>query len=323
MRAAAIEPATMVVDAARFATMVGVPEPELPAPCRAVLDGGMLRGERLTGPAREAELLRALRASEDQALVAAGPHRAGDWERGWHENLREFRAGDGSLQALMPKYNRHHVLRFAGEYLRVADPAFEYTFYTALRHACFGRWFRGLERVVEFGCGTGTSLALLADTFPALELWGLDWAPSSQQILAQLGQRLGREVHGRRFDMFAPDATFRLAPGTGVLTSAAMEQLGGDHGRFVDHLLAQQPAVCLHIEPIVELYESNTLFDEVASRYHHHRNYLTGFLPRLHELAAQGRIELLHAHRTGFGSFHHEGYSIVCWRPRIGGEPRP
>lgn len=316
MRAEVIEPATRVVDAACFAAMVGVPAADLADSCRAALAAHDLRGTVLAGAAREAELLRALRASEATDLASSGPHRAADWERGWSENLREFAHDDGSLATLMPKYNRHQVLRLGGDYLRVAEPTFEYSVYTALRHHCFQRWFRGVDRVAEFGCGTGTSLVLLAQLFPDLELWGLDWAESSQQILRQLGERTGRPLHGRRFDMFAPDASFVLPPGTGVLTSAAMEQLGPSHAPFVDYLLAQQPAICVHIEPILELYGTDTLFDEVARRYHQRRNYLTGFLPRLHELAARGDVELLAARRTGFGSFHHEGYSVVVWRPR-------
>jgi len=318
MRTRVIEPTTLVVDAARLAAMLGVAPDQLSDSCRAALAGADLRGELLTGAAREAELLRALRACENPELSCSGPHRAADWERGWNENLRALQAEAGSFASLMPKYNRHQVLRLQGDYLRVDDPAFEYAVYTALRHHCFGRWFRGLERVVEFGCGTGTSLVLLAELFPDLELWGLDWATSSQQILEQLGARTGRTIHGRRFDMFAPDPTFELPPGTGVLTSAAMEQLGPAHAPFVDYLLAQRPAICVHLEPIVELYETDTLFDEVAHRYHRRRNYLTGFLPRLHELAALGRIELLAERRTGFGSFHHEGYTIVVWRPLDG-----
>ena len=156
---------------------------------------------------------------------------------------------------------------------------------------------------------------LLAEILPHLELCGCDWAPSSQAILEQISVRALRSIAARRFDMFHPDHELRLGAGTGVLTSAAMEQLGEDHGAFVDYLLAQEPQVCVHIEPIYELYDANLVFDEVARRYHRHRNYLRGFLPRLRELAAIGRIELLAEHRTCFGSFHHEGYSLVVWRP--------
>lgn len=307
--------APTTVDVARFASMIGVAEDALTPGCRSALDASALQVDVLRGPDRERELLRALRAADDPSLPRSGPHRAADWERGWRENLDAFEAAAGAVATLRPKYNRHHVLRLQGDYVRTADPGAEYAVYTALRHHVFTRWFRGLDGVAEFGCGTGTSLLLLAELFPQLTLWGLDWATSSQGILARLAERTGRPLHARRFDFFAPDASFFLPPGTGVLTSAALEQVGPRHEAFVDWLLSRRPAICVHIEPIVELYGDDTLFDEVARRYHRRRGYLEGFLPRLQQLAAERRIELLEVRRTGFGSFHHEGYSLVVWRP--------
>jgi SAM-dependent methyltransferase len=217
---------------------------------------------------------------------------------------------------LVPKYNHHRVLRWRGDYVRVDDPGFEYAAYTALRHFYFRRWFADQRRVVEFGCGTGTSLMLHAQTYPHLQLLGLDWAESSQRILAQLAARSGCAIEGRRFDMFEPGGELPLGEGTGVLTSAALEQIGDRHGPLLDRLLAGRPSVCVHIEPLLELYDEQSLFDDVARRYHLRRNYLRGFLPRLQELERQGRIEILELRRTGLGSFFHEGYGVVVWRPR-------
>lgn len=304
-----------VLDADALAAMVGTNASELPAECRATLDAASLGYEILTGGEREEQLLRALRGSEASELRPSGPHRAGDWERGWKENLTAFENGGGEPSALVPRYNRHQVLRLRGDYVRVADGGFEYSVYTALRQFLFRRWFGDVKRVVEFGCGTGTSLVLLGDLFPRLQLCGLDWAESSQQILAKLATKLGRAIEGKRCDMFAP-GDVELGAGTGVFTSAALEQLGERWEPMLELLLARAPSLCLHVEPIYELYGEDTLFDDVARRYHRHRNYLRGFLPRLQQLEREGRVEILDLRRAGFGSFFHEGYSIVVWRPR-------
>jgi SAM-dependent methyltransferase len=297
-----------------LADMVGADVAELPPACVAALGASELGYDVLHGVEREQQLLRALRGAEAADLRVAGPHRADDWERGWNENLREFDAGGGDRAALVPKYNRHRVLRLHGDYVRAADGGFEYAVYTALRHWYFAKYFAGLDRVVELGCGTGTSLLLLAETFPRLELLGLDWAESSQRILARLAARTGAAISGRRFDMFAPTADLPLGAGTGVLTSAALEQIGDRHGPLLDVLLAGAPSVCVHIEPLAELY-GESLFDEVARRYHVARNYLSGFVTRLRALEADGRVEILELRRTGLGSFFHEGYGVVAWRP--------
>lgn len=314
MTATAIDSTSQVLGVNVFAAMVGVQPHDLPAECTAALAPDRLGYEVLTGAAREAQLLRALRGSEATHLTVSGPHRADDWERGWNQNLREFAAAAGDPAMLVPKYNHHLVLRLRGDYVRVADPRFEYAVYTALRHFLFAKWFVDLDRVVEYGCGTGTSLMLLAQQLPHLSLCGLDWAPSSQQILARLGTSLGRTIDAARFDMFAPTPV-ELGPRCGVFTSAALEQIGERHDALLEHWLQGEPAIGVHLEPVFELYDENVLFDDVARRYHTRRNYLRGFLPKLRELAAAGRIEILAEHRTGLGSFFHEGYSVVVWRP--------
>jgi SAM-dependent methyltransferase len=324
MTAALAEPSEGLVQTLhpeQLAAMVGADPQDLPPACRAALAAADLHYDVLGPRDREAHLLMALQAGEAAGLRAAGPHRADDWERGWNENLREFTSTGGALRTLVPKYNHHRVLRLCGDYVQVADPGFEYAVYTAMRQWYFRRWFAGVGRVVELGCGTGTSLALLAEVFPQLELWGLDWAPSSQRILQQLSQTIARPIEARRFDMFAPDQLDSVR-GAGVLTSAALEQIGDRHGPLLDRLLAAEPAICVHLEPLLELYDEHSLFDEVARRYHLRRNYLRGFLPRLQQLAAEGRIELLELRRTGLGSFHHEGYGVVVWRPSRRGAAR-
>ena len=304
-----------VLDGQRFAAMVGARANALPAACVETLAAANLGYEILLGSEREEQLLRALHGSEAGDLLVSGPHRADDWERGWNENLREFEAADGEPLMLVPKYNGHRVLRLAGDYVRVDHPGFEYAVYTALRHWYFRRYFTDVQRVVELGCGTGTSLMLLAGIFPRLHLCGLDWAESSQRILQQLAQRSGRAITGKHFDMFAPNDALELGRGTGVLTSAALEQIGDRYEPLLERLLAGNPAICVHIEPLRELYDEGSLFDDVARRYHHRRNYLRGFLPRLQQLEREGRIEILEQRRTGLGSFFHEGYGVVVWRP--------
>ncbi|MBT3552210.1 MAG: hypothetical protein HN485_13820, partial [Rhodospirillaceae bacterium] len=105
-----------------------------------------------------------------------------------------------------------------------------------------------------------------------------------------------------------------VAPGAGIMTLHAMEQLGSDFEPFLDYLIGLKPAVALHLEPIAELYDADNPFDAAALAYHAKRGYLTGFLNALQARAATGEIEILKIHRTGFGSTFHEAYSIVVWR---------
>jgi hypothetical protein len=81
-------------------------------------------------------------------------------------------------------------------------------------------------------------------------------------------------------------------------------------------LLARKPAICVNMEPMLELYDENNPVDALAIRFHRKRGYLEGFLPALRRLAEAGRIEIVEVKRFKFGSLYHECYSYVAWRTR-------
>ncbi len=100
-----------------------------------------------------------------------------------------------------------------------------------------------------------------------------------------------------------------------VLSVHALEQLSGNWGPLLDKLLEVKPKLCLHLEPILELYDESILFDFLAAKYHRRRNYLHGWLSRLRELEAAGRVQITEERRLGFGDRYHEAYSVLAWRP--------
>ena len=97
--------------------------------------------------------------------------------------------------------------------------------------------------------------------------------------------------------------------------SSALEQLGKNHTKFVDYVLAKKPDLCVNVECIDEYYDEDCLFDYLALTYHRSRNYLDGFLPHLRELEKEKKIEIIATKRLGFGSLYHEMFSYVIWKP--------
>ena len=73
--------------------------------------------------------------------------------------------------------------------------------------------------------------------------------------------------------------------------------------------------LCVHIEPIVELYDECNPLDFLAGVYHRKRGYLEGFLPHLQALERKKKIELLEVTKATFGGIHHMAYSVIVWRP--------
>ena len=274
---------------------------------------------RIPTPQETAEIRqRVIGALANPKLDRAGAERLARWESGWQEILDRVQHEGYAPDLLTPQYFQHDILRFRGQYIVAETSDFEYRLYEILRHVLFSHHLTGVSRVVEFGCGTGINLLLLGKLFPELVMTGCDWAQPSQQIVKSIADATGRDMTGVRFDMFSMQGRndVEIDSQTAVLTMHALEQLGGDFRPFLDYVRDVKPALCFHMEPISELYDSGVPFDEVALSYHIKRNYLTGFLTYLRELESSGKIDILEVRRLGFGSLHQEAYSLAVWRPR-------
>jgi cyclopropane fatty-acyl-phospholipid synthase-like methyltransferase len=298
-----------------FAHLFGTTPDSLPARTRAAIDAHDFCMTPLAGAELAAEHER-VRAALDGPLPVSGPQRHAAWEAGWGDILARY-AASRDLADLEPHYFRKpsRVMRVGGRYVRPRDPRFEASFVDVLQTWLAARWLFDANTIYEFGCGPGHNVAAFARLLPGRPIVGLDWATPSQQLLRLVAEATGHPISGRRIDMFAPDPELLLQPGSAVVTIGAMEQLGERHDAFLAFLLRQPAAICVHVEPLHELYDPNDPFDDVARRYAERRGYLRGYLPRLRSLAREGRIELLEVRRH-LGSEFHDGWGSLVWRPR-------
>lgn len=297
-----------------FADMFGTSLERISAETRKIISEHDFTHRVLVAEERKAKLQEAT-AELERPLRVAGRHRIGDWEDGWAENLSDFVEQGFDLGTLMPKFMQPgRAMRLEGQYIVPTDLRFEINLVSVLRHWLFGEWFKPVDNVYEFGCGTAHNLVALAQQFPEKQLHGLDWARSSQEIISKIVEHFGYNISGGRFDLLTPDSSYRLEPDSGVFTTGTLEQLGSSFEPFLQYLLDSSPAVCVHLETIYELYDQDDPFDLVAARYLEKRGYLNGFLTRLRELEGQGIVEILEARKT-FGSSYHDSYGLVVWRP--------
>jgi hypothetical protein len=192
----------------------------------------------------------------------------------------------------------------------------EFNVFTLLTLVLFKKYLRDKTHLFEFGCGPGHNLHLMARLFPQKRIMGLDWSSSAVKLVNLIGKKHDLKITGRRFDMFKPDYGVEIPRGSAVLTIGCLEQLGARTGAFLRFVRRKKPALCLHIEPIVELYDEDVLLDYLAIRYQTARKYLQGFLPALRRLHARGEIRLKKVHRVPFGGLFYEGWSLIMWKPR-------
>jgi len=254
----------------------------------------------------------------DKPLRMVGADDPAVWEHGWAELADQLASQKITTHTLRPQYYHGEVpCRLFGGLVEQVTPDFEYWVGLCVRLATFAEFLQGQRHIVEFGCGTGINLLLLAQLMPGTRLMGCDWAAPSQRILAQIARETGEAVDGHRFNMLT--ATGECGPigaDTAVLTVHALEQLGAAWQPFLDFLMARRPALCVHVEPLVELYETTPL-DDLARRYHRKRGYLDGFVPAIQALAARGLAEILTLRRTAFSGLYQEAYSVLVWQLRV------
>lgn len=299
-----------------FRELLGIGDGHWPETCEAFVNSGDFDYDMPDANTRDSIILSILKHLDSDRPTRVGEQRADIWESCWAENLRRFVGANHDPDKLLPDFIRAgQPVRLRQQYVIPRTPGFEAAFLKVCRAYLFDRFFQETSSVYEFGCGSGFNLVALAKQFPGKQLFGLDWSKSSNETVNLLRSNLGIDITGRSFDFFSPDPSLKLNQGSGVLTMCALEQVGPRHETFINFVLQRKPQICVHMEPLLDLYDEDNLVDYLAIRYHKKREYLSGLLPYLKNLALSGKIEILETRRMLFGSLYHEGYSFVAWRP--------
>lgn len=304
-----------------FAVLFGTKTSDFPKDCVRLIRENDFSYRELRRSERDNVILMVLKGVVSPDLTVAGDEGArARWEKGWSENLRSLTSVDFDPSSLVPKYIRpSQAVRLNQNYVMPRDAQFEFNWYRVFTRWLFGKYFRSVDTVYEFGCGSGINVATLAQMFPEKKIVGLDWTLASKKIIGKLAKVHGWDVEGRVFDFFRPDRSLELGENSGVLTIGALEQTGRRYESFLNYLLKASPAICVNIEPICEWYDENNIVDYLAIMFHRRRGYWENFPNRLNELESEGKIVTLKTKRSYFGSLFIEGYSQSIWRPTGGG----
>ena len=270
---------------------------------------------RVSAQDRDKILLKIIKTLLDPQVIKSGKHRQEQWEKGWAENLKAYNKQDE--ESIIPRYfGKYDVVRWRQEFLNPITTHFEYNMLKVLQYWLFDKYLRFANSIYEFGCGTGHNLLRVREINPKAKIWGLDWASSSQEIIKKISsEKADSRLNALNFDFFNPDKNFKLNERSAIFTMAALEQIEDNFQPFIDFLLENKPEICLHIEPIAELLDSDNLVDYLSILYFKKRNYLSGYLSKLKELEEAGKIKIHKAQRTFIGSLYIEGYSVIAWSP--------
>lgn len=306
-----------VVTLQGFANSFGTTVDDFPPDCRELIASTDFRFRILEGEERDQVILDVLKGIESDNQKIGGEKRREAWEKGWSENYHNFCEKGYDLNELIPRFIRlNQVIRLNRQYVMPSNPNFELDYFSVFRLWLFRKYLTDMDAVYEFGCGTGFNLVALAQLYPEKRLYGFDFVPSSRDVVNKIGEVYGWNIRGRLFDMTTPDESVEIAPNSAVLTFGSIEQLAGKFEAFLQFLLKRSPALCISLEPTIELYDEDDLLDYLAVKFHNKRGYTKNYLSRLRELENEGKIEILKTNRLFFGSLYMEGYSYMVWRPK-------
>lgn len=308
--------AMMEVTLEDFADSFGVTVDDVPERCRERIALGHFRYRKVEGQERDRIILEVLKKIATDRQVVGATDRKDVWNAGWEENYEAFVQSGHDLAKLVPRFVRPgQPIRWQQGYIIPENQWFERDFFAVLREWLFETYCADADAIYEFGCGTGMNLAAFAQRYPDKEYHGFDFVPPAQKMVDAMAQAYGWRMQGHLFDMTAPDAHIEFKGNSRLLTFGALEQLAGKIETFFEFVLERSPGLCVHVEPVVDLYDEDNLIDFLAASFHRKRGYTANLLSYLQDLESRGKIELLKVKRSFFGSLFMEGYTVLAWRP--------
>jgi len=300
-----------------FARSFGTDIEDIREKCIGLIDNHDFSYMLINGYEYDQLILHILKKIEEDRQIIGAPERKQVWSNGWEENYHDFIDSNYDLDKLIPKFIRYgQPIRYNLTYIKPSDPKFEFNYYSVFRQWLFKKYLAEYENMYEFGCGTGFNLVTLAQLYPDKNLYGLDFVPYPVKLINKIAEHYKYNLTGHLFDMISPNKfPLSLKENSAIFTIGSIEQLAGRFEKFIKYLLEQHVSLCIHIEPVIELYNENNLVDYLAIKFQEKRGYTKGFLPYLKKLESHKMIEILKAKRLFFGSLYMEGYNCIIWRP--------
>tara|TARA_B110000240_G_scaffold17161_1_gene17546 strand:+ start:5165 stop:7036 length:1872 start_codon:yes stop_codon:yes gene_type:complete len=250
-----------------------------------------------------------------KSLRVSGENNNEVWEKGWGEILEEI-SEKFHPDKIMPQYFDHHnIMRFDGHYIKAISSNFVYKYDQIIRKIIIKKYIN-TKKLIEIGCGTGSGTLLAANLLSTdIELTASDWATKSQLIVDKISEYTKRPIKSVQFNMLDLKGWDELGvdKDSTIISFHALEQLG-DNYKLLLNKLASQKIKCIHLEPIVELYNNENLYDELAIIYHNKRNYLGSYLSEIKRLQKHGKAKIIKEQRISFGDRYHEAYSLIIWK---------
>lgn len=298
-----------------FAKVFGTKPNDIPKTCRTIISKSDFRYNKIPPKEKIVLMDKIEKNIKDNGFSVAGKSLRSFWRNKWSNQFKNFVAKDYKIEALSPEYFIKPMHRFDKGFIAPLDKDFEVNWSRIYKYWLFGKYFKNIDTIYEFGCGTGVNMAILANLFPKKRLHCSDWVEPSVKISNLMAKKFNWNLSSFIFDMFHPNYNIEIPKNSAFLTFSSLEQLGKDYMDFLEFAIQKKPTLFVTVDSIEELYDKNDRYDRLALKFIKKRSYLTNYLTRLQDLEKKGKIKIIKTQRINFGNLYHDGYSYVVWRP--------
>lgn len=301
----------------QFADSFGVKIEDLPLETVDLIHNYNFDLIELSSEERDKLLVLIIEKIKNDRQVIAGPDRKLAWQKGWAENLDSYINSRGEEVALIPKFLRAgQEIRWKGHYYKTDDPNFELNYIDVLRSFVYQTYFTDIDCLYEFGAGTGFNLLHFSKLNENLNLIGTDFVESAVELMREVGKDFNLKLESHVFDMLNPASSeLRIKKNSGVVTFGSLEQLGSVISPIIEYFVNEKPNICVHIEPMIELYNPQSLEDYLAIWFQGKRGYTSGLISEITKLESEGKAKIIKLQRLNFGSLMMEGFNMLVWKP--------
>jgi hypothetical protein len=173
--------------------------------------------------------------------------------------------------------------------------------------------------LVELGCGYGSAILGLARkaAFQDMPYFAADVTDTGPELAGLISAAEGIKLSTGRADLKANPVTGLAIPeGALIYTAYAAQYVEPLTDEFVAGLIALKPATVVHIEPVYEHCNPETLLGLLRQRYIQVNGYNRNLSTILHHHERQGSLEIIQESVPGFGPNPLLAASVIAWKPR-------
>ena len=264
---------------------------------------------------KEAAIISTLEKINIENRIVTTKGRKKIWEKGWGD-INNIFIKKKKLESLIPQfYSKRSNLyfRLKGKFIK-SSKFFEYKMIDIFRSWYFSKYLKNVENIYEFGAGSGHNMVRLTEIFPQKKIYASDFSSNSVNLLRNISDHMGYNWNCFQFDMKKINKKIVLKKNSAVFTSGSIEQLSGNVDNFLNFIIKNKPKICIHIEPMPQLFKKDNIEDLLSVMALKKKKYSINFLDKIYNLKKKNKIKVIKLLKSPFGSQLIDGMNLLVWK---------